>query len=160
PRKIEVAVLDAGTAPAVQFHDALGIGAKSISDPLLFPDPDGNVWLAFKRRYSRAAYRPSTYWETYLTHLDGDRWTLPIPRPYSWTRKSTRMGLAASGGRLWAFWPSESRKWAFASRPLANRVIAGSLRLPGRSGEPVLLPSRAPERANDSAAIRERGDVD
>jgi hypothetical protein len=130
PRRIEVA-----GGPAPKFSDALGLGCKSESDPLLFVDPNGSLWMSFKRRYSRAAYRPSTYWETYLTRLDGDHWTRPIPLPGSWTRKSTRMGLTATGGRLWAFWPSESRQWAFASRPLANRVFAGSLPLPAKGAE-------------------------
>lgn len=141
PRRIEMAVYDGGTwkAPAaISFHDALATGANSTSDPLLFPDPDGNIWMSFKRRFSRAAFRPSTYWETYLTRLDGDRWADPMPLPNSWTRKSTRMSFAAANGRLWAFWPSESRDYAFASRPLSNRVIAGSLALPGKGAEPAL----------------------
>ena len=140
PRTLEVACLEnqAWRAPADPvFHDALETGSNSASDPLLFVDPDGNLWLAFKRRYSRMAYRPSTYWETSLTRLDGDRWTDPIPLPESWTRKSTRMSLAAAGGRLWAFWPSESRNYAFASRPLANRVIAGSIRCRRGAGPPA-----------------------
>jgi hypothetical protein len=124
-------------APPLRFTDPLALGSKSESDPLLFVDSNGSLWLSFKRRYSRAAYRPSTYWESYLTRLDGDHWTRPIPLPQSWTRKSTRMSLTSSAGRLWAFWPSESRSWAFASRPLANRVIAGSLPLPPKSAEPA-----------------------
>ena len=159
PRQIEVACLDAGAAPNLEFSDAIGAGATSVSDPLLFVDPNGSLWMSFKRRYSRAAYRPSTYWETYLTRLDGDHWSPPIPLPNSWTRKSTRMGLAASGGRLWAFWPSESRQWAFSSRPLANRVIAGSLPLPPKAAEPQLAaraqqPAQAPPREPDVDAIR------
>src|SRR5204863_8234677 len=159
PRYIHVE----GVAP-LRFDDALGAGSNSASDPLLFVDPAGNLWLSFKRRYSRAAFRPSTYWETYLTRLDGDHWTRPIPLPHSWTRKSTRMGLAATGGRLWAFWPSESRSWAFASRPLANRVIAGSLPLPGKSAEPVekawaimqmTPPSVPPGEAANVSRVRE-----
>jgi hypothetical protein len=134
PRYIHVE----GVAP-LKFDDALGVGSNSDSDPLLFVDPNDNLWLSFKRRYSRAAYRPSTYWETYLTRLDGDHWTTPIPLPNSWTRKSTRMGLAATGGRLWGFWPSESRNWAFASRPLANRVIAGSLPVPAKGADAVAV---------------------
>jgi hypothetical protein len=73
------------------------------------------------------------------------------------------MGLAAAGGRLWAFWPSESRNYAFASRPLANRVIAGSLTLPGKGQTPQLAdyrpaPASAPEvhpsEGQDVAVIR------
>ena len=161
PRSIGIACLDgdAWKTPAPpKFQDSLAVGVSSQSAPLLFTDPDGNLWMAFKRRYSRAAFRPSTYWETFLTRLDGDGWTAPVPLPDSWTRKSTRMSLAAGGGRLWAFWPSESRRYDFASRPLSNRVIAGSLPLPGRGKSPVLragAPSpAAPVPAEDVSAVR------
>ncbi|HZT28942.1 MAG TPA: hypothetical protein VFA33_03595 [Bryobacteraceae bacterium] len=167
PRRIGIACLEnqVWRAPADPvFHDSLEAGSNSASDPLLFFDPDGNLWMSFKRRYSRLAYRPSTYWETALTRLDGGRWTDPIPLPDSWSRKSTRMSLAAAGGRLWAFWPSESRNYAFASRPLANRVMAGSLVLPGRGRAPRLadfhppVPDRVPpvhpSEKQDVAAIR------
>lgn len=167
PRRIEVACLDGQEwkSPAeFRFDDALGLGATGESDPMLTLDPDGNIWMAFKRRYSRIAYRPSTFWETYLTRLDGERWTSPILLPNSWDRKAAYMGLAASGGRLWAFWPTESRDYAFASRPLASRVIAGSLPLPGRGQEPALgalrtppaenLPPLTPGESSDVAAIR------
>lgn len=141
PRGIEVACLDKQEwkSPAeFSFGDALAVGATGESNPLLLFDSDGNLWMSFKRRYSRIAYRPSTFWETYLTRLQGDRWTDPIALPNSWDRKATRMGMTTAGGRLWAFWPSESRNYAFASRPLASRVIAGSLPLPGRGPEPQL----------------------
>ena len=29
--------------------------------PLLHVDPDGNIWLAFKRRYSRMAFRAAAH---------------------------------------------------------------------------------------------------
>jgi len=99
--------------------------------------------MAFKRRYSRMAFRPSIYWEHFLTRLDGNRWMEPIPLPNSWTRKSTRMGLAAAGGRLWAFWPSESRNYAFASRPHSSRVLAGSL-VPPPATAPLVLSAYRP----------------
>jgi hypothetical protein len=167
PRRIEVACLDNRiwkTPAEFRPADSLATGATGESDPLLFSDPNGSTWMAFKRRYSRAAYRPSVFWETYLTRLDGAHWAEPIPLAESWTRKSTRMGLAALGDRLWAFWPSESREYAFASRPHAARVMAGSVLIPKKSEEPVLAeykpeatPARAPMppgEAADVAAIR------
>ncbi len=133
-RRIEVVCLDGGRwkAPAdVRFDDPAAPGSTGESRPQLLIDPDGNLWMSFKRRYSRRSYRPTSYWEYFLTRLDGDRWTDPVTLPLSWSRKSTRMGMAAAGGRLWAFWPDESRQWGFASRPRLNRVVAGSLPLPG-----------------------------
>ena len=135
PRRIEVVCLDGNVwkAPAgFEPKDPLAPGSTSVSRPAVFFDPDGNLWMSFKRRYSRRSFRPSIFWESSLTRLAGDRWTDPIVLPESWSRKSTRMSLAAANGRLWAFWPHENRDWAFASRPHSNRVVAGSLALPGK----------------------------
>ncbi len=165
-RRIEVACLDgqAWKSPApFAPRDALASGSTGESRPLLFADPDGNLWMAFKRRYSRRAFRPSVFWESYLTRLDADRWVEPVVLPKSWARKSTRMGFAAVGGRLWTIWPWESRDYAFASRPKANRVIAGSVPLPGPGREPKLVEYRSdpivapevhPNEEHDVAAIR------
>ena len=144
-RRIEVVCLDAGEwkAPAaVAFDDPLATGSTGESRPQLFFDPDGNLWMSFKRRYSRHSYRPTSYWEYFLTRLAGTAWTEPVTLPFSWSRKSTRIGVAVADGRLWAFWPNESRRWGFASRPRLNRVVAGSLLLPG----PAVAPSLAPYR--------------
>ena len=144
-RRVEVVCLDGGewkAPPAVAFDDPLATGSTGESRPQLFFDPDGNLWLSFKRRYSRHSYRPTSYWEYFLTRLDGTAWTEPVTLPLSWSRKSSRMGVAVADGRLWAFWPNESRRWAFASRPHLNRVVAGSLPLPGPAEAPSLAPYR------------------
>ncbi len=166
PRSIEVVVLDNDlrkTPAKVAFRDSLAAGSVEEGVPLLYAAPDGGIWLAFKRRYARSAFRTSVHWESFLTRLDGDRWTDPIPLPKSWTRRSIRMGLAASGNRLWASWPHENRAWDFASRPLENRVLAGSLELPHQARAPVLgeyrpapddAPPVHPNEAADVAAAR------
>ncbi len=157
PRQVEIVCLDGGSTMAASHlptNDALALGSQSNSDPLLYFDPNGSPWLAFKRRFSRNAYRPSTLWETYLTRLDGDHWTTPMPLAKSWTRKSARMTLTASGGRLWAFWPNENRDWAFASRPHSNRVMAGSIALPQPAESQVLSMGRRPRRNRPIATLR------
>lgn len=165
-RRVEVVCLEGGVwkTPAVlEPQDPLSKGATSISRPTLFFDPDGNLWLSFKRRFSRRAFRPSMYWEYSLARLNGDEWSDPIVLPKSWSRKSTRMSMAAAEGRLWAFWPHEDRDWAFASRPHSNRVVAGSIELPGPGDEPKLTayqpapavtPSVHPNEEDDVRAIR------
>ena len=162
-RRIELVCLDAGewkAPPAVAFDDPLATGSTGESRPQLFFDPDGNLWMAFKRRYSRHSYRPTSYWEYFLTRLDGTAWTEPVTLPLSWSRKSTRMGIAVADGRLWAFWPNESRRWAFASRPRLNRVVAGSLPLPGPAEAPSLAPYRpAPGEARPDSHPTELDDV-
>ena len=162
-RHIEVVCLDDGTwkAPAkVSFDDPLALGSTGESRPHLLVDPDGNLWMSFKRRYSRQSYRPTSYWEYFLTRLEGSRWTEPVTLPLSWARKSTRMGMTVADGRLWAFWPNESRRWAFASRPRLNRVVAGSLELPGSGPVPQLSPYRpAPAEIRPDSHPTELEDV-
>ena len=170
-RRIEVACLDGQEwkAPAaVAFHDALSVASTGDYLPLLHSDAEGNLWMAFKRRFSPnsriqvsggVASRPSIFWETYLTRLDGSRWIDPIPLPNSWTRNSTRMGLSSVNGRLWAFWPSDSRNYAFASRPLAGRVYAGSLTLPGKGDEPQLSAYRPAQEPAPPVHATEARDV-
>lgn len=161
-RQVEIVCLDGEqmlAPPPLPASDALALGSQSNSDPLLYFDPNGNLWLTFKRRFSRIAYRPSTLWETYLTRLDGDRWTTPMPLAKSWTRKSTHMSLTASGGRLWAFWPNENRDWAFASRPHSNRVMAGSFALPPTGASPLLHPWTPPTASAPPLPPNETEDV-
>ncbi len=163
PRRIELVCLDGDSwkAPA-EFSptDPLAQGSTGESRPTLFFDPDDNLWMSFKRRYSRRSYRPTTYWEYALSRLDGDKWVDPITLPKSWSRKSTRMGMTAGGGRLWAFWPDENRQWAFASRARLNRVVAGSLTLPGAGGAPRLRPYRpAAAETRPSSHPNESDDV-
>ncbi len=165
-RRIEVVCLDNNvwkSPAAFEPNGPLALGATGESRPLLHFDPDGNLWMSFKRRYSRMAYRPSIYWEYAISRLAVDQWSDPIVLPDSWARKSTRMGLASANGRMWMFWPYENRNWAFASRPLLNRVIAGSITLPGPGGKPRLslyrpVPSSAlevhPNEREDVRAIR------
>lgn len=162
-RETEIAVLDGGEwkAPAkVGFDDPLEPGTSAHSRASVFFDPDGNLWMSFKRRYSRRAYRAGVHWEYFLTRLDGDRWTDPIPLTPSGNRKSTRMSVTASEGRLWAFWPHDNRDWSFGSRGHTSRVAAGSLELPGPGKAPVLRPFEAPEVAvKPSTHPNEESDV-
>ena len=162
-REVEIAALDGEQwkRPApLRFDDPLAAGVGGLSGPRLWFDPDGNPWLAFKRTYARRAYRAAVHWESFLTRLDGDRWTEPILLPSSTARKSTRLSIAAAAGRLWAFWPHDSREWAFSSRPHSGRVVAGSIELPGAAQAPQLGAwsppgiSSAPADPNEAENVR------
>ncbi len=163
PRKLEVVVLEGDTwkAPAaLNRADALAEGSSEEGAPWLHADHQGGIWLAFKRRYSRQAFRPSVHWEWFLTRLEGESWSRPMPLPLSWTRRSARISLASSGTRLWAFWSHENRNFAFASRPLLNRVLAGSLPLPGTPPQPRLSEYRPePAKLPPGGHADEAGDV-
>ncbi len=164
-RRIEVVCLDKQEwkTPAEFAHgDSLVAGSAGEYGPHLLVDPGGNIWLAFKRLYSfNNLFKGSrsAYWESYLTRLDGDRWTQAIVLPKSWSRNSTRVGMAAADGKLWAFWPDERRSFSFAGRPHAFRVVAGSMPLPPAGREPVLKPYRPaadnarPVHTNEAADI-------
>ncbi|MCB9386119.1 MAG: hypothetical protein H6509_16025 [Bryobacterales bacterium] len=161
-RETEIAVLDGEewkTAAPLRFTDPLEPGTSAHSRPLLSFDPDGNLWLAFKRRYARRGFRNGVHWEYFLTRLDGDKWADPILLPQSGNRKSTRMSLAAAQGRLWAFWPHDNREWAFGSQPHNTRVAAGSLPLTGRGRPPVLRAFAAPAVEAKATHPNEVGDV-
>ena len=161
-RRIEVVTWDQGQwkAPAaLRFDDSLKLGSSGESRPLLYLDPAGDIWLAFRRRYSLRLFDRSVYWETYLSRLEGDRWSNPILLPESWNRKSTRMGLAATRGRLWAFWSEDNRKFPFAGRPFANRVNAGSIPLPEKAPSPHLSTYRAAPDPAPTGHTDEAGDI-
>ena len=80
-RRLEIVCYDGGQwkSPAeISFDDPLAAGSTGESRPQLLFDPDGNLWMSFKRRYSRHSYRPTSYlgvlsdasgWES----LDGPR---------------------------------------------------------------------------------------
>ena len=165
-RETEIAILDGEawkTVAPIRFSDPLEAGASEHGRPLLWFDPDGAPWLAFKRRYGRRAFRSGVHWEYFLSRLDGDSWTHPILLPMSGNRKSTRMSLAAAAGRIWAFWPHDNREWSFGSRPHNARVVAGSIPRPGAASPPVLRPFAPPAvtakpghpaEADDVRAIR------
>ncbi|MBS1826173.1 MAG: hypothetical protein JST93_12695 [Acidobacteria bacterium] len=161
-RYVEVVCLDGGiwkSPAAVQFTDALGEGANSVSRPLLFASGDGSVWMTFQRRYSRQARNPSTHWERVLTRMEGDHWMQPVLLPRSAGRNSTRMSMAEADGRLWLFWNSEGRQYGFMSRPRAHRVIAGSLPMPGPSVAAQLSEYRPPANSSSPVHTDEAGDL-
>jgi hypothetical protein len=161
-RETEIAVLDGDEwkSPApVRFSDPLEPGASEHGSPVLWFDPDDNLWLAFKRRYSRRTRPAGVFWEYYLTRLDGAEWTDPVLLPESGNRKSTRMSLAADGDRIWALWPHDNRDWSFGSRPHNARVAAGSLLRPGRGAAPELRPFRAPDVSAKTGHESEAEDV-
>lgn len=144
-RTIRVAVLQGSEwwTPPLAFQDPLAVGATEMGVPRIFVDPLGSVWLSFKRRYSRMGFRTSVHWETFLTRLETNGWTDPVPLPYSWSRRSGYTGLAVAGQRLWLCWTHENRDWAFASRPRLHRVIVGSVPLPGGAPAPPLARLRS-----------------
>jgi len=142
PRRIEVAVLDGGqwkSAPELNSSGPLSDGSVGQSNPLLYCDPAGDIWMSFRRRYAFRIFDKSAFCEAYLTRLEGDRWAAPALLPRSWARPSARMSLTAIDGRLWAFWTNENREFAYAGRPHSMRVMAGSVALPAKAGEAKLV---------------------
>ena len=69
------------------------------------------------------------------------------------------MSMAAADGRLWAFWPHENRDYAFASRPHSNRVVAGSIELPGPGAAPRLSRYRPAPAVTPPVHLNEADDV-
>jgi len=162
-RRIEVVCLEQGewrTPAAFASSDALVLGSAGESNPLLSVDGQGDLWMSFRRRYSFRVFDRSVYWETFLTRLEGERWSQPVLLPESWGRNSARMGLASAGGRLWSFWTHENRDFSFAGRPRQMRVLSGSLPLPPKAPEPRLARYQpAPPAGSRAGHADEPGDV-
>ncbi|HTM48438.1 MAG TPA: hypothetical protein VL285_07155, partial [Bryobacteraceae bacterium] len=162
-RRIEIVCLEQGEwkAPAPPASsDALVLGSAGESNPLLFIDTQGDLWLSFRRRYGFRVFDRSIYWETFVSRLEGGRWSQPVLLPESWGRNSARMGLASAGGRLWSFWTDENRDFSFAGRPHQMRVLTGSMPLPPKAPEPLLAAYRpAPVSGPRAGHGDEQGDV-
>ncbi len=89
---------------------------RFVQQPQLALDPAGRLHLAFRSRTSAGTARMDYWasagrWETFLTSLDGDRWTTAIPMPSSLGRNSMRASIAAAGDEVHVAWPTDHRVW-------------------------------------------------
>ena len=84
--------------------------------PQLAMDESGHLYMSFRSRTSAGTARIDYWanngrWETFLTHLDGGRWTPAVTMPSSVGRNSMRAALAIEGGRAHIAWPADNRVW-------------------------------------------------
>ncbi|MGH9721238.1 MAG: hypothetical protein ACRD8O_13565, partial [Bryobacteraceae bacterium] len=89
---------------------------RFVQQPQLALDDEGRLYLGFRCRTSAANSRVDYWasngrWETFLTHLDGERWTGAAPMPASIGRNGMASAIAVHGGRVRVVWAADNRPW-------------------------------------------------
>ena len=106
--------------------------------PHVFSDGRGSVWVAVKPHLTGAARAQNGYWEYWMTHLDGDKWSEPYALPDAKGRSSTRIaGTMDKAGNFWAAWPSDHRQPPMYHRPQQQSVYAAMIPASAGTGEIV-----------------------
>ncbi|MGH7248319.1 MAG: TolB family protein, partial [Pseudomonadota bacterium] len=97
--------------------DAVPSGIRRyIQQPELATGDTGRLYMVFRVRTSTNTSRLDYFaaggrWETFLTSLDGDRWTPAIPMPESVGRNSMRAAIALHDGKVNVAWATDARAW-------------------------------------------------
>ena len=131
--------------------------------PHVFSDGRGSVWVAAMMRRAGPKrevfpFQPG-YWEQWVTHLEGTRWSAAVALPSSKGRSSTRMdGAAAADGALWLAWPTDERGPGYYQRPVRQRVHAGRIP-PPPAAEPILKAAVDDQVDAKAGHADEAGDV-
>ncbi|MBL8232498.1 MAG: hypothetical protein JNL98_28630 [Bryobacterales bacterium] len=118
--------------PAQPVSTAFGEG--NTYQPHVVSDGKGSVYAIAKRRLSgpqRAQRAAPGYWEYWLTHLDGTRWSDAFALPKSQGRSSTRMGAALTkDGSLALVWDTDNRGSGYYHKPLRQQIHTATLPAP------------------------------
>ena len=118
-RRIRVAYLDGGEWKelAAPVADAVPAALRRfLQQPRLAADESGRLYMTFRCRTSTQTSRIDYWasggrWETFVTHLDGDRWTPALEMPSSTGRNGMVSAIALHGGSVYAAWPTDNRVW-------------------------------------------------
>jgi hypothetical protein len=169
-RRLRVATRDAaGWKELPSPMDAVEPGMRRfVQQPQLAADSGGRLYLAFRCRTSTATSRIDYWaaqgrWETFLTQLDGGRWTPAVAMPSSVGRNGMVEALAVAGGRVQLAWATDSRRFPQVKYgeidvfTTAIPVSGGAARLAGGKAivaEPVTAVNMHPNEKADVAQIR------
>jgi hypothetical protein len=169
-RRIRVASHDAsGWEEIASPMEAAEAGARRfVQQPILATGARGQLYLAFRCRTSAATSRIDYWanngqWETFLTHLDGARWTPAVRMASSFGRNGMLAALAIQGGKVHVAWPSDARAWPGGRYgeidvfTAAMPVEGAAARLAGGKAivaEPVKAVNAHPREAADTRQIR------
>jgi hypothetical protein len=142
---------------------------RFVQQPELAMDAAGRLYMAFRCRTSTGAARIDYWanagrWETFLTWLDGERWSPAVLMPSSVGRNGMRAAIALGHGQVHVAWPTDRRVWPGGARYGDLDVLATAL--PGdapaaqlRGGrplaaEPAPVPTMHPNENDDTRRIR------
>ena len=117
-RRIRAAYLDSGhwkELPAIVEAVPAEL-RRFVQQPELALGSDGRLFMAFRVRTSTNVSRIDYWssigrWETFVTHLDGGKWTSAIPMPSSVGRNSMRAAIALFKDEVHVVWPTDARIW-------------------------------------------------
>jgi hypothetical protein len=89
---------------------------RYVQQPQLAMDAGGHLYLTFRSRTSTRVSRVDFWasqgrWETFVTHLDGDRWANAVLLPASVGRNGMRAAIVMAGGAAQIVWPTDNRGW-------------------------------------------------
>jgi len=121
--------------------------------PQLAGNPDDRLYLAFRSRTSANTSRIDYWaaggrWETFLTALDGNRWSPAALMPSSAGRNSMRAAVAVAKGEVHVAWPSDQRAWPggrYGDLDIYTTVMPAPAPASGEvSGAPITAATAAP----------------
>ncbi len=118
-RRIRVAYLEAGEWKELAAPVTAAVPAsmrRFVQQPLLATDDAGHLYMSFRVRTSTATSRYDGWanngrWNTFVTHLDGSRWTGGVEMPSSDGRNSMIAPVAMRNGKAYVAWPTDNRIW-------------------------------------------------
>lgn len=174
-RSMRVAAYSSGEwkQPIADVEASLPSDLRRFNDyPTITIDRKGRPAVVFRHRhlrqrevpYTAAAHRAS--WETYVTALEGNSWTHPLPIPVTAGRSDhlTRV-TRDSDGRLFAAWATDNRLYNEYVFEKAEVFFSALPELGGGTSSPALEPmpaleelrifNRHPNEVADLARIRD-----
>jgi hypothetical protein len=118
-RRVRVAYMEGGEWKeiAAPVEEAIPPGIRRyIQQPQLAVDASGHLYMTVRCRTSTRVSRIDYWssdgrWETFVTHLDGDRWADAAPLPASVGRNGMRDAIVLAGGAAQVAWATDNRAW-------------------------------------------------
>ena len=118
-RRIRAAYLDGSEWKEIRSPVADAIPAeirRFVQQPQLSTDASGRLYMGLRCRTSTGVSRIDYWssmgrWETFVTHLDGDKWAPAILMPSSVGRNSMRPVIATYQDQVHVLWPADNRPW-------------------------------------------------
>jgi uncharacterized protein DUF3604 len=170
-RSPKIAVLDAGEwkQPATDLISAVPQRYhRYVQYPRILADAEGRIWCGLQMRTSSANQRDDWWafdgrWEHFLTTLEGNRWTPPMPLADSSLRPEGPLLLHAAAEGLQMAWTNDNRPLTAPSFygwiPTHNEIMAASFSADAAAAPPTFEPFT--ERNVNIAAVHpdEAGDV-
>jgi hypothetical protein len=121
--------------------------------PQIGIDGKGRIWLTYRQKFgTRYSSHPGSYWLTFARRLDGDRWSEPIEIHHSDGLLDHRPVLLPhkSGGLLIVH--NTDGRYTTPEK-INNDIYLSYLNLPGKPGEPKLVPCD-PGKKDDKLVAR------